>query len=69
MFLGNKGHIDPATEIPHEVMHVLGASHTFQDDRNKNQKHFFNKTETNNYMDYNNNKITTWKWQWDIMRK
>ncbi|WP_230587901.1 hypothetical protein [Porphyromonas gulae] len=69
MFLGNKGHIDPATEIPHEVMHVLGAGHTFQDDRNKNQKHFFNKTETDNYMDYNNKKTTTWKWQWEDMRE
>ncbi len=69
MFLGNKNYIDPATEIPHEVMHVLEVGHTFQDDGNKSQKHFFYKTGTNNYMDYNNPKTTTWKWQWEIMRE
>ncbi|KGN74495.1 hypothetical protein HQ47_04365 [Porphyromonas macacae] len=72
MFLGNKGQIDPATEIPHEVMHALGVGHTFlnqRKERQSSQKHLFNKTKTDNYMDYNNSKNTTWKWQWEIMRE
>ncbi|WP_373811120.1 hypothetical protein [Porphyromonas macacae] len=72
MFLGNKGQIDPATEIPHEVMHALGVGHTFLNqgkERQSSQKHLFNKTKTDNYMDYDNSKITTWKWQWEIMRE
>ncbi|SUB88666.1 Uncharacterised protein [Porphyromonas macacae] len=71
MFLGNRKST-PDTEIPHEVMHALGVDHTFLEEdgiRKDNQKHLFNCTETNNYMDYNNKKITTWKWQWEIMRE
>ena len=71
MFLGNRKST-PDTEIPHEVMHALGGDHTFLEEdgiRKDNQKHLFNRTDTNNYMDYDNSKITTWKWQWEIMRE
>ena len=69
MFLANK-EIYTDVEIPHELMHALGLPHTFYEDQFvNNQKHLFSKYKTNNYMDYSRNKKTTFKWQWDILRK
>ena len=63
MFLGNQ--CEPKGEIPHEIMHCLGLEHTFFE---KNEIKY-NKSSTKNFMDYDNSKKITFKWQWDIMRK
>ena len=70
MFLANK-EIYTDVEIPHELMHALGLAHTFDEEGryHRNRKHLFSKYKTNNYMDYSRNKKTTFKWQWDILRK
>ena len=47
-------------EIPHELMHALDLEHTF-DTKNT---HTFKEGSTQNYMDYDNTKETTFKWQW-----
>lgn len=46
-------------------MHALGLEHTFYEnsDKDKNKKHIFTKGGTHNYMDYNNTKKYTQKWQ------
>ena len=56
-------------EIPHELMHALGLEHTFEEKDHPNKEHIFRQGSTKNYMDYNNTKETTFKWQWDILRK
>lgn len=53
----------------HELMHALGLEHTFEEKDHPNKEHIFSKGSTQNYMDYNNTKKTTFKWQWDILRK
>ncbi|GIM56845.1 hypothetical protein CAPN006_12380 [Capnocytophaga canimorsus] len=71
MFLANEpDKLQPSVEIPHEIMHALGLEHTFAEDTKKdqNKKHIFNKGGTRNYMDYQNTKKHTQKWQWEIMR-
>ena len=55
-------------EIPHELMHALGLEHTFEEKEHPNKEHIFREGSTQNYMDYNNKKKTTFKWQWDILR-
>ena len=52
-------------------MHALGLAHTFDEEGryHRNRKHIFSKYKTNNYMDYSKEKKTTFKWQWDILRK
>ena len=55
-------------EIPHELMHALGLEHTFEEKEHPNKEHIFREGSTKNYMDYNNKKKTTFKWQWDILR-
>lgn len=55
-------------EIPHEIMHALGLEHTFPENKLPNKKILFDEGSTKNYMDYNNSKETTFKWQWDILR-
>ena len=55
-------------EIPHELMHALGLDHTFLENKLPNKKILFDEGSTKNYMDYNNSKETTFKWQWDILR-
>ena len=51
-------------EIPHEIMHAAGLSHTFIDeDTIKPKKHTFKVGATKNYMDYNNSKEVTMFWQ------
>jgi|GEM_PF-460277 hypothetical protein len=67
MFLGNK-EVFPNVEIPHELMHALGLEHTFEEKEHPNKEHIFREGSTQNYMDYNNTKKTTFKWQWDILR-
>ena len=54
---------------PHELMHALGLEHTFEEKEHPNKEHIFRKGSTENYMDYDNTKETTFKWQWDILRK
>ncbi|WP_392420408.1 hypothetical protein ACF3OE_03650 [Capnocytophaga canis] len=51
--------------------HTLGLVHTFSKtfEKDKNKKHIFRKGATRNYMDYDNNKEYTQKWQWELMRK
>ncbi len=49
-------------------MHALGLEHTFEEKEHPNKEHIFRKGSTKNYMDYNNKKKTTFKWQWDILR-
>ena len=69
MFLANDpSKIDPEVEIPHELMHALGLEHTFEEKNHPNKEYTFWKDMTNNYMDYNNKKEVTFKWQWDILR-
>ena len=53
---------------PHELMHALGLEHTFEEKEHPNKEHIFREGSTKNYMDYNNTKETTFKWQWDILR-
>ena len=55
-------------EIPHELMYALGLEHTFEEKEHPNKEHIFRKESTENYMDYDNTKKTTFKWQWDIVR-
>ena len=55
-------------EIPHEIMHALGLEHTFEEKDHPNKEHIFRKRRTKNYMDYDNTKETTFKWQWEKMR-
>ena len=70
MFLANDpSKIQPRVEIPHELMHALGLEHTFEEKEHPNKEHIFRKGSTENYMDYDNTKETTFKWQWDILRK
>jgi hypothetical protein len=56
----------------HELLHAMGLYHTFSNDGDFT----FKKGETENIMDYshldeygNKNRISTWKWQWSILRK
>ena len=49
-------------------MHALGLEHTFEEKNHPNKEHIFSKGNTKNYIDYNNTKKTTFKWQWDILR-
>ena len=67
MFLANDK-LQTEGEIPHELMHALGLEHTFEEKEHPNKKHIFREGSTKNYMDYNNKKKTTFKWQWDILR-
>jgi hypothetical protein len=61
MYLGNGSQLmKPPVEIPHEIMHGLGLQHTFKN----GEKHIFEISKTKNYMDYNNEKINTFIWQW-----
>ena len=63
MFLANKN-VFPNVEIPHEVMHALDLEHTFD----SKEVYHFTKGATKNYMDYDNKKKYTFKWQWEKMR-
>ena len=67
MFLANDK-LQTEGEIPHELMHALGLEHTFEEKEHPNKEHIFREGSTQNYMDYNNTKKTTFKWQWDILR-
>jgi len=67
MFLANDK-LQTEGEIPHELMHALGLEHTFEEKNHPNKEYTFWKDMTNNYMDYNNKKEVTFKWQWDILR-
>ena len=69
MFLANDiTYLQLDGDIPHELMHALGLEHTFEEKNHPNKEYTFWKDLTNNYMDYNNKKEVTFKWQWDILR-
>lgn len=73
--------LDPNAEfqnenIAHELMHALGLPHAFPEEdaktkqpKNQGKKHMFGLGMTDNYMDYNNSKNHTWRWQWQILRE
>ncbi len=50
--------------IIHETLHALGLKHTFE-----GVTHNFKKRKTDNYMDHENSKERTYKWQWDKLHK
>jgi len=49
-------------------MHALGLEHTFEEKNHPNKEYTFWKNMTNNFMDYNNKKEVTFKWQWELVR-
>ncbi|NRS90761.1 hypothetical protein HNQ02_003708 [Flavobacterium sp. 7E] len=50
--------------IIHELLHAVVLRHTFE----KESKHQFKFSKTNDYMDYNNSKEATYCWQWKIVQ-
>ena len=56
-------------EIPHELMHALGLDHTFLENKLPNKKSYLMREVQKNYMDYNNKKEVTFKWQWDAVKR
>ncbi len=62
LVLDPAGHIK-SENIIHEIMHALGLEHTFE------SKHKIKKTKTDNYMDYDNTKKHTYKWQWETIQQ
>ncbi|WP_055447084.1 hypothetical protein [Lacinutrix mariniflava] len=61
LVLDDDGNIK-SENIIHEVMHALGLNHTFS------STHKFKDTKTDNYMDYENTKKYTYKWQWEKLQ-
>ena len=63
------------TTIVHEIGHTLGLVHSFQelliDQENRTfvSKYIFKEGKTENIMDYSQNTISFWKWQWEEMQK
>ena len=60
--------LDPESSINseniiHEIMHAFGLKHTFE------SNHKFKDTKTDNYMDYENTKKHTYKWQWEKLQE
>jgi hypothetical protein len=64
--------------LPHELLHTLQLFHTHDDNPGNTpptpllpaQKYIFGHGQTTNVMSYNRTtRHTTWKWQWEIMRK
>ena len=62
LVLDDDGNIK-SENIIHEVMHALGLNHTFS------STHKFKDTKTDNYMDYENTKKYTYKWQWKKLQE
>jgi DNA-binding ferritin-like protein (Dps family) len=53
----------------HEIAHLLGLCHSFQDDKESyNIGPFVPINTTQNYMDYAPIQNMFWKWQWNIIR-
>lgn len=63
LVLDNQGNIK-SENIIHETMHALGLHHSF-----KGGIHQFKDNKTDNYMDYQNNKKHTYKWQWKKLQE
>lgn len=57
-----------ASTIVHEVMHGLGLKHSFYEDKYI-KKHTFASRTTDNFMDYDNKPVHTWKWQWEKLHE
>ncbi|MHC9089991.1 type VI secretion system tube protein TssD [Tenacibaculum sp. IMCC1] len=63
LVLDPNGNIE-TENIIHELMHAMGLRHTF-----KGAEHEFKSSKTDNYMDYQNNKKHTYKWQWEKLQE
>lgn len=69
MVLDPEGNMSPGN-IVHEILHALGAHHTFKEDEHKSKlEHELKIGKTDNYMDYHNTKKHTYKWQWKQLHK
>lgn len=63
------------TTLNHEVLHGLGLFHSHKDGKDnefkptRQYKYTYKNKTTNNVMGYKkNDSLTTWRWQWEIMR-
>jgi hypothetical protein len=63
----------PDNDIAHEAMHSIGLHHTFGITAEADMPYLYKYKATENIMDYShldgNNKYSTWKWQWEILRR
>jgi hypothetical protein len=63
-----------ASTLNHEVLHGLGLRHTHKEKPiatfipKENAKYTFDRNTTDNVMSYVGNALTTWRWQWEILR-
>ncbi|MBE0393714.1 hypothetical protein [Flavobacterium sp. PL002] len=60
--------------LVHEAAHTLGLFHSFQNISTDHGRpvipvHSFEYATTENLMDYSQNVVTFWKWQWKKMRE
>lgn len=51
--------------VCHEILHCFGLWHSFSNQ----SKHTFEKYKTSNIMDYSENTISLWRWQWNVIRQ
>ena len=61
----------PKDTLIHEAGHTMGLLHSFPQGVNTRREifHFFQKEKTDNLMDYTENNIQFWKWQWKLMQQ
>ena len=61
----------PKDTLVHEAGHTMGLLHSFPQGVNTRREifHFFQKEKTDNLMDYTENNIQFWKWQWKLMQQ
>ena len=65
----NPGGNRPEGVLAHEVGHGLGLEHSHAVVEGPNNKFVFEKSKTDNIMSYNfTSMMTTWRWQWLIMK-
>ena len=59
------------TTLCHEALHGLGLLHTHLEEEaieEKEKKFIFERETTDNVMSYADDRKTTWRWQWEIVR-